>query len=115
MRCFRWLILVAALVAATASPTAAKVAAIQTTAPLQDHAEQSVKTAILEAVQAAVTGAMAMGLPWVQLSKALVLENAVAVQILATDTRPDQGEGEEAPGPDDEAGDGGNELPKTQL
>jgi anti-sigma regulatory factor (Ser/Thr protein kinase) len=115
MRCFKWLFFVVVLVAATASPAAAKVAAIQTTAPLQDHAEQSVKTAILEAVQAAVTGAMAMGLPWVQINKALVLENAVAVQIVATDTGPDQGAGEEAPGPDDESGGEGNQPSKTEL
>jgi hypothetical protein len=87
------------LVLWVASPGSARVATIQTTAPLQDHAELSVKTALKEAVDAAVKGAVAMGLQWVQISRALVFEDAVAVQILATDTAPEP-DMEESPNPD---------------
>ena len=88
------------LIVLIASPSAATVATITTTAPLEDHQEQSVDAAFRAALKAAVEGATAMGLPWVRISHALVLEDAVAVQILATDT---------ALGPD-----GAQEGPKTE-
>jgi hypothetical protein len=94
------------LVIATATPSAARMASIQTTAPLQDHEEQSVKSAVKEAVKSAVTGAMAMGLPWVQIRRAVVLEDAVAVQILATDTDPEAATEQQAPDLDKESPDG---------
>jgi hypothetical protein len=75
------------------SPAWARVAAIETTAPLQDHAEQSINAALQDALETAMKGALAMGLPWVKISRALVLENVVTVQLLATDTDP---EGEDA-------------------
>jgi hypothetical protein len=60
---FCWLVLGLVLVLAPASPSVARVAAIETTSPLQDHAEDSVTATLEAAVKAAVTGAMAMGLP----------------------------------------------------
>lgn len=115
MRRFSWVVLGLAVVLATASPSAATVATIATTAPLQDHEEQSVNAALQTALKAAVTGAMAMGLPWVQMSHALVLEDAVAVQILATDTDPDAGTGQDERGPDTEPAPGAVDAPQTQL
>ena len=100
MRRFSWLGLAVLLIVAPASPSAATVATIATTAPLEDHRDQSVNAAFRAALKAAVAGATAMGLPWVRISHALVLEDAVAVQILATDT---------ALGPD-----GAQEGPKTE-
>ena len=79
------------------SPVLARMASIQTTAPLQDHAEQSIQAAVKEAVETAVKGAAAMGLSWVQLGRAVVLGDMVAVQILASDTKP-EGEGTEPEG-----------------
>ncbi len=115
MRRFSWVVLGLALVLATASPSAATVATIATTAPLQDHEEQTVNAALQTALKAAVTGAMAMGLPWVRMGRALVLEDAVAVQILATDTDPDAVTGQDERGPDAEPGPGADETPQAEL
>ena len=49
---------------------------------------------------AAVVGARAMGLAWIQISRAFVLDDAVAVQILATDEDPGPNTEDEAPAPD---------------
>jgi len=115
MHRFSWLALALALVLAASSPSIATVAMIETTAPLQDHAEESVRIALLTAVEAAVTSAVAMGLPWVRISQALVLEDAVGVQILATDTDPEAGTNEETPGPDAEPGAGADEASEYKL
>jgi hypothetical protein len=97
MRPLSWLALTVLVGVSVASPAWRRVATIETTAPLQDHAEQSIKTAFKEAVETAVRGAVAMGLSWVKLGRTQVLENMVTVQILATDTDP-QGEEESRPG-----------------
>jgi hypothetical protein len=110
-----FLFLACVLMITTAAPSAAKMATIQTTAPLRDHGEQTVKRAIQDAVESAVTGAIAMGLPWVQLGRAIVLEDAVAVQILATDTNPDARTGEEAPGSDSESAPSAEDPPETEF
>ncbi len=115
MRRFSWVVLGLAVILATASPSAATVATIATTAPLQDHEEQSVNAALQTALKAAVTGAMAMGLRWVRMSHALVLEDAVAVQIVATDTDPDAGTGQDQGGPDADPGPGAADAPQAQL
>ena len=114
----RWLIslsLASMLMIAIASPSAAKMASIQTTAPLRDHEEQSVKSAVREAVRSALEGAIAMGLPWVRLSRAIVLEDAVAVQILATDTDPEAGTTEGVPEPDTESAPGDTDSFQTEF
>ena len=100
MRRFQWFALGLLLSAGPAAPSDATVATIATTTPLEDHQEQSVNAALLAAVQTAVAGAAAMGLPWVQISRALVLDDAVAVQILATDEDPELDTGEDAPDPE---------------
>jgi hypothetical protein len=41
-----------------------------------------------------------MGLPWVQISHAVVLDDTVAVQIVATDEDPEPGTGAAAPDSD---------------
>ena len=114
MRPFTCLIAALLLVLWAASPGLARVATIETTAPLQDHAELSVKAAIKEAVDTAVKGAVAMGLHWVQISKAFVLEDAVAVRILATDTAPEAGM-EEAPDTDADPGAGSDQPSESDL
>jgi hypothetical protein len=83
----------------TESPSAAAVATIVTTAPLSDHREPSVNAALHAALKAAVVGAAAMGLTWVRISRAVVLEDAVAVKIFATDTAPEPGAEEDGPDP----------------
>ncbi len=82
-----------------ASPALAKVAMIETAAPIQDKSQEAVKAALKEAVSTAAKGALAMGLPWVQVRDAQILQNAVAVQVLATDEAPaqdDQANGDQA-------------------
>lgn len=40
---------------------------IQTTAPLAEASEQGIEAAVEQALASAIRGALAMGLPWVQL------------------------------------------------
>ncbi|MBP1779158.1 MAG: hypothetical protein H6Q86_5169 [candidate division NC10 bacterium] len=103
MRRFTWFTFALLLIVGAAAPSDATVATIATTAPLKDHQEQSVNAALRAAVQTAVAGAAAMGLPWVQISRALVLDDAVAVQILATDEDPEADAGKDAPDPENES------------
>lgn len=91
------------LVLSVASSALARVAAIETTAPLQDYSEQSIEVAVAQAIQTAVRGAVAMGLPWVHLRRAWVIGDTVAVQILATDTEPEEEKSAE-PEPGEEPG-----------
>jgi hypothetical protein len=72
-----------------ASPAPARVAAIETSAPLADHSEEAIRSALTDAVVNAVKGAVAMGLTWVRLRNAAVLDDAVTVLIVATDTEQD--------------------------
>jgi hypothetical protein len=108
MRAFSYLALALLLVLSVVPSAVGGMAMIQTMAPLQDHAKQSIEAAFKEAMQTALKGALAMGFSWVKLSKALVLENMVTVQILATDTRPEggggNGEEESLPGGEPGAG-----------
>jgi hypothetical protein len=99
---FSGLVLGLVLIVAAASPSAAKVVAIETSARVQDHAEESVRAALAEAVEAAVAGAVAMGLPWVRMSYALLVGDAVTVGILATDADPHTETGEDGWGQDTE-------------
>ena len=107
-------VVVFGLILGVVSPGEATLARIETTAPLQNHAEPSVQAALKEAVEAAVKGAVAMGLPWVHLNRAVVLADVVAVQILATDTAPEE-EMEEEPGPDAEPGADSDQSEETIL
>jgi hypothetical protein len=73
-----------------ATPSFAKMAAIQTAVPVEDQSQSSIQTAAEQAVETAVRGAIAMGLPKVQLHRAVVVSNMVVVQILATDEAAEQ-------------------------
>jgi hypothetical protein len=79
-------------------------ALIETTAPLADRSEESVKAAVIAAIDKAVRGAAAMGFAWFQLHDAQISGNEVAIQILA---------GDEDPAPVDEA-DPGAESEATE-
>jgi len=87
---------VACAILAVASPVLARVAAIETSAPLADHSEEAIHSALTEAVVNAVRGAMAMGLTWVRLRNATVLDDTVTVLIVATDTEPEEAESAES-------------------
>ncbi len=91
------LLLATSVVAQAANTPPGRAAAIQSVAPLQDHSEQSVTTAIKEAVVVAAQKARTMGLSWVQVREAYVLEDKVVVLVLATDTEPGEEEDERAP------------------
>lgn len=89
------------LVLSSTSPALAGVTVIETTAPLPDHSEQAIRTAVMEAAEIAVQGAVAMGLSWVQVRQVYVLADMVTIQILATDTEPEGVDTGEL-GPDEE-------------
>jgi hypothetical protein len=82
--------LVLGLLVCSNPPSAiAGAALIETTAPLADRSEESVKAAVLAAINQAVRGAAAMGFEWFELRDAKVSGNEVAIQILATNDAPD--------------------------
>jgi hypothetical protein len=81
-----------ALVMAVATPGLARVAAIRTAAPIADRSDAAVEAAFVEAVEAAVRGAVAMGLSRVALRDAAVVGDAVLVEIVATDVDPEPGD-----------------------
>ncbi len=94
------------LVASLPGPTHAGGALIETTAPLADRSEESVKAAVVAAIDKAMRGAAAMGFAWVQLRDAQVSEGEVAIQILATDEKPGAVDGVQPdPAPDASPGD----------
>jgi hypothetical protein len=75
-----------ALLAGTSPPAAiAGGALIETTAPLADRSERSIKAAVGAAIDRAVRGAAAMGFERIQLRDARIAGDEVSVQILATD------------------------------
>jgi hypothetical protein len=76
------------LVCSSPPSSAADGALIETTAPLADRSEESVKAAVMAAINRAVRGAAAMGFEWFELRDAQVSGNEVAVQILATNEAP---------------------------
>ncbi len=98
---FARLVLPLALALLAVTPALARVAAIETTAPLTDQSDESIRAAIRQAVLTAVRGAMAMGFQWVQVRQALVYTDLVSVKVLASDREP---EGDQDPAPEEEIG-----------
>jgi hypothetical protein len=72
------------LVCSSPPSAAAGAALIETTALLADRSEESVKAAVMAAIDQAVRGAAAMGFEWFELRDAQVAGDEVAIQILAT-------------------------------
>ena len=68
------------------SPAFARVASIETAVPLADDSEPAMDAAVAEAVDTVVRGARAMGLTHIQLTHSAVVEHALVIRILATDT-----------------------------
>ena len=99
------------LIGVTASPALAGMAAIETTAPLKDESEASVKAAVNQAVEQAMQGAKAMGLPKIELRGARVVPGAVTVLIIAKDVDVDPLEEMLGTQYDAEPGDGPTETP----
>jgi hypothetical protein len=92
------------LVCGSPSSAGAGAALIETTAPLADRSEESVKAAVTAAIKQAVRGAAAMGFEWFELRDAKVSGDEVAVLILATNEAPHDADelDREAPGMTDE-------------
>ena len=99
------------LIGVTASPALAGMAAIETTAPLMHESEASVKAAVSQAVEQAMQGAKAMGLPKIELRGARVVPGAVTVLIIAKDVDVDPLEEMLGTQYDAEEGDGATESP----
>jgi len=89
---------------ALATPALARVASIETTAPLTDQSEDSIKTALEQAVRTAVQGAVAMGFQWVHVRQAVIFTDMVSVRILASDSEPEsEDEAAADPAPEEDA------------
>jgi len=86
MRAFSRFAVALVLVLGSTAPVLAGMAMIETAAPLGERSDEGVKTAVATAVENAVRGAKAMGLPRVALNGVRVLPSMVVVRILATDT-----------------------------
>ena len=90
LRLSGWVLMTAlALVCVSAARTEAAMAAIETTAAIEDQSDEGIKAAVERAVESAVRGAVAMGLPHVELRSARVLPGLVTVRILARDAAPE--------------------------
>ena len=113
MRGVRAWVVAMGLIGVTTSPALAGMAAIETTAPLTDESEASVKAAVSQAVEQAMQGAKAMGLPKVELRGARVLPGAVTVLIIAKDVDVDPLEEMLGTQYDAQEGDGRTEAPAT--
>jgi hypothetical protein len=93
---------------ALVTPALARVASIETTAPLADQSEDSIKAALEQAVATAVRGAVAMGFLWVHVRQAVVFTDLVSVRVLASDRElPSEDEATADPAPEEDA-----ELPR---
>jgi hypothetical protein len=80
------LVLPVVLALALATPALARIASIETTAPLADQSEGSIKAALEQAVRTAVQGAVAMGFQWVHVRQAVIFTDMVSVRVLASDS-----------------------------
>ncbi len=89
MRAFSRFAVALFLVLGSTAPAFAGMAMIETAAPLGERSDEGVKSAVVTAVENAVRGAKAMGLPRVALNGVRVLPSMVVVRILATDTASD--------------------------
>jgi hypothetical protein len=97
------LVLALILVGTVALPSFAQVAVITTTAPLADHSEVTVDAAVKLAIQTAARGAVAMGLPHLRLHRALILQDAVMVEVVAADADASDDSPSTDPTPDDDS------------
>jgi hypothetical protein len=86
-------VVAATLLWGTLSSAAAAMATIETIQVLEGDSDEAVKAAIERAVRAAVRGALAMGLPRVELRAARVLPGMVTVQVFAREAEADGPEG----------------------
>jgi len=89
MRAFSRFAVALFLVLGSTAAAFAGMAMIETAAPLGERSNEGVKSAVVMAVENAVRGAKAMGLPRVALNGVRVLPSMVVVRILATDTASD--------------------------
>jgi hypothetical protein len=82
----RTILFVLVLIPALVSPALSRSAVIQTTAPIANGSEAALRLAVRDAVAIALRGALAMGLPVVELQDARrVDQGTVAVRVYATD------------------------------
>lgn len=87
-------VLTALLAMALISPAWGRTVLIETTVPLADDSEETLKQAMEQAIQRAVQGATALGLNWVRLDGARVFSNALMLRMIATDNDPREDDGE---------------------
>ena len=75
--------IVGLMVLMVAAPAGAAIVSIETSAPVADSSDESIKAALREAVEASVESAMAMGIGGVWLDRAVLMEDRVVVRLLA--------------------------------
>ncbi len=87
------------LTMALISPAWGRTVLIETTVPLADDSEETLKRAMKQAIERAVLGATALGLSWVRVDGAQVFLDALRLRMIATDDDPRDDDGEpDAPG-----------------
>jgi hypothetical protein len=72
------------------SPLLARETTIEATAPLAEHSDTAVRTAMMVAIGKALADAKTKGVRLVRLDEARVLEDRVTIRGLASDTAPDR-------------------------
>jgi hypothetical protein len=76
------------------SPAWGRTVLIETTVPLADDSEETLKRAMKQAIERAVQGATALGLSWVRVDGAQVFSDALRLRMVATDDDPSDDDGE---------------------
>ena len=88
MRHLVLLALVLLLMSATVPPAWARTVVIESTVPLADNSEETLRSAVKKAIENAVRGAAALGLRAISVNGAQVFSNALMLRLLATDDDP---------------------------
>jgi len=76
------------LMSATVPPAWARTVVIESTVPLADNSEETLRSAVKKAIENAVRGAAALGLRAISVNGAQVFSNALMLRLLATDDDP---------------------------
>lgn len=112
MRALRRLVFLQLLLGLTLAPPvwAARTVSIQASVPLPDASDAEFHRALHSAVETCVRGAVAMGLSWIRLQHAAVVEKQLIVEMIGSDEA-DGAPSDHGDGPDSNSGDPNGQAP----